>query len=121
MPFYNLKCEDCSQDIEIFCKVSEYDVRVKNTVCPSCASKNVYRNYQEDNIYSSVKDIKTIGQLADANSKKYKTQLAEADAKKQEDTRVEKPWYHKHGDATTKEINKMNKNQKLKYIMEGKK
>jgi hypothetical protein len=121
MPFYNLCCEDCDQKIEIFCSISEYDKRISKTVCPTCSSKNIYRDYQSDNIYSTVKEIKTVGQLADANAKKYKSILNEADAKKQEETKVEKPWYQKNAQATSKEINKMTKKQKQKYIMEGKK
>jgi hypothetical protein len=121
MPTYNLYCEDCDQDIEIFCKISEYEIRMKNIVCPNCISKNVYRNYQEDNIYSSVNDIRTIGQLAEFNTKKMGSQLAEEYEKnKKPET---KQWYqhNKYGDATRKQINSMTPEQKKKYIIEGKK
>lgn len=120
MPEYNLYCDDCDQDITIFCKVSEYDTRMKNVVCPNCTSRNVYRNYQEDNVYSSIKDIKTIGQLADKNAKKMGSKISENQDKKPK-VENDKPWYHEFATATNKEINKMTKQQKAKYIMEGKK
>ncbi len=122
MPVYNLYCEDCLLDIEIECSVSEYDNRMKNIVCPECTSRKVYRNYQNDNVYSSVREVKTIGQLADANTKKYRSQLNEEDAKKKESQKEQKPWYiNKDTTASTKEINNMTKEQQKKYIMEGKK
>jgi len=121
VPEYNLYCDDCNQNISIFCGISEYDTRIKNTICPNCTSKNVYRNYKEDNIYSTIKEIRTIGQLADSNEKKNKSILNELEAKKKESKKEEKPWYHKNSTATNKEINKMDKKQKAKYIMESKK
>lgn len=119
MPEYNFYCEDCDQDIEIFCSISEYDTKIKNIVCPSCTSRNIYRNYQEDNIYSNVKDIRTVGQLAEYNTKKMGSKLQEeADKNKKPE---QKPWYQssKYGSASLKEINKMTKEQKKKYILGG--
>jgi hypothetical protein len=124
MPIYNLYCEDCNLDIEIECPISKYDSAMKNIVCPECTSRNVHRNYSHDNIYSSVKSVKTIGQLADKNAKLKKSSIQEELHKKKESTpEALKLWYKdsKYGEATPKEINKMNDNQKLKYIMEGKK
>ena len=124
MPIYNLYCEDCNLDIEIECPISKYDSAMKNIVCPKCTSRNVHRNYSHDNIYSSVKSVKTIGQLADKNAKLKESSIQEELHKKKESTpEAPKLWYKdsKYGKATPKEINKMNDNQKLKYIMEGKK
>lgn len=120
MPTYNLYCDDCLLSIEIECSISEYDNRMKNIVCPECTSRNVYRNYQEDNVYSSVKDIKTIGQLADKNTKRMQSQIKEHQDKNKKPEQ-EKPWYHEYATATNKEVNKMTNKQKAKYIMEGKK
>lgn len=122
MPIYNLYCDDCSHDIEIVCSISQYDDTIKNIVCPNCDSKNVYRNYQEDNIYSSIKDVKTIGQLADKNAKINKNKIAEANHKEKESQpKQATAWYKdpKFGTASSKEINKMSNEQKTKYIMEG--
>lgn len=122
MPEYNLYCEDCDQDIEIFCKISEYETRMKNITCPNCTSRNVYRDYRQDNIYSSVKDVKTIGQLAEKNAKKMGSKIAE-EREKTKKKEPEKQWYQnsKFGDASRKEINKMTAEQKKKYVLNGKK
>lgn len=119
MPIYNLYCEDCDQDIEIFCKVSEYETKMKNIVCPNCTSRNVYRNYQEDNIYSTVKEIKTVGQLAEHNTKKMGSKLTEEYEKNKKPEN--KQWYQdsKYGAASRKQINKMTPEQKKKYILKG--
>jgi len=55
----------------------------------------------------------TIGQLADKNTKKNKSQLDEAAAKKRE-TEPQQPDV-----SYRKKINKMTPEQKHKYIMEG--
>lgn len=124
MPEYNLYCDDCDQDIEIFCSISEYESRMKHIVCPNCTSRNIYRNYQHDNVYSSVKDVKTVGQLADRNAQKNKIKIAEEKQKQLEKNPTTKqPWYKdkKYGEVSYKEINQMSSQQKTKYIMEGKK
>jgi len=118
MPTYNLYCHDCLQEIEIECRISDYDNRMKNIVCPNCTSRNVYRDYVRDNIYSSVRDVKTIGQLADKNSKENKSKIQEIEAQK---PKKQTPWYHNAGGASPQEINKMTKKQKKDYIMKGKK
>jgi hypothetical protein len=101
------------------CSIAEYDNRMKNIVCPMCTSRNVYRDYSSDNIYSSVKEVKTIGQLADKNAKQMSSQIKEHQDKNQKSE--QKPWYHEYATATNKEINKMTNKQKANYIMEGKK
>lgn len=124
MPTYNLRCDVCLQDIEMRCSISDYDEVMKHVECPNCTSRNVYRNYEADNIYSSVKDVKTIGQLADKNAKLNRTKISEANSKKKEsEPQQEQPWYQnaKYGSASFKEINKMSNEQKVKYIMEGRK
>jgi hypothetical protein len=121
MPRYSLLCEDCSLCIEIECSISEYDTKMKSVICPECASKNVHRNYQDDNIYSSVKEINTIGQLADHNTKKIKSKLSEQDAMNKELLKNDKPWYHSYASSSNKEINKMNKKEKRNYILKGSK
>ena len=122
MPIYSLYCDDCLQEIEIECKISEYDSRMKQIICPSCSSRKVYRNYESDNIYSTIKEVKTLGQLAEKNTKKMGGKLKEEQEKKQA-KEPPKPWYHdsKLGDASRKEINKMTPEQKKKYILKGKK
>jgi len=92
---------------------------MKNVICPSCASRNIYRNYQEDNVYSTIKDIRTVGQLAEYNTKKMGSKLNE----EYEKTKIpeKKPWYQseKYGKASKQQINKMTKEQKKDYILGG--
>ena len=117
MPTYSLICEDCSQGIEVECYMSEYDAAIKNLTCPSCTSRNIHRDYQEDNIHTYCVNVTTIGQLADRNTKKMKSQLEEEDAKR---PKVKVPWHHEKATKTNKEIGKMTPERKKKYIMEGK-
>lgn len=121
MPTYNLFCENCNADIEFFCSISEYDKFMKEIKCPSCSSKKLYRNYQEDNIYSTVREIRTVGQLAEHNTKKMGSKLSEEYEKNKPSSK--KQWYQdeKLGDASRKEINKMTPAQKKKYVLTGKK
>jgi hypothetical protein len=121
MPNYNLYCDDCDQEIEIFCSIKDYDTRMKNIICPNCCSRKIYRNYQEDNIYSSIKEITTVGQLAEKNTKKMGSKIDEEYHKnKREES---KQWYQspKYGEASRSEINKMTREQKKNYILKGKK
>ena len=122
MPTYNFICDNCNQNIELFCSIKEYDKYTKNIACSNCSSKNIHRNYEEDNVYSTVKEIKTIGQLAEANTKKMGSKLTE-EYEKNKKEEPKKPWYQdsKFGSANRKEINKMTNEQKKKYILNGKK
>lgn len=121
MPVYVFECEQCSACTEFNWLISEYDEKIKKGKCFKCKSKKIYRKYDHDNVYTKVVDIKTVGQLADVNTKKYKSKLDEEAAKKNEESKIEKPWYHSSNAPSTKEINKMTKEQKKKYIIEGKK
>lgn len=121
MPVYIFECEKCGHCTEFNWLISEYDEKIKNGKCYSCKSKKIHRKYDSDNIYTKVVDIKTIGQLAEVNGKKYKSKLEEEAAKKNEESKVERPWYHSSSAPDRKEINKMTKQQKKKYIIEGKK
>lgn len=120
MPEYNFNCSSCNAATSKSWSVSEYDQQLKKVKCDNCGGK-LERCYDLDNVFTSVKDIKTIGQLADSNASKYKSRLNEAAAKKSEETKVEKPWYDKYTTATSKEINNMTDKQKVRYIMEGRK
>jgi len=122
MPDYIFECENCGSCTEVRWLISEYDEKIKKHKCYKCKSKKVHRKYDADNIYSTVKDVKTIGQLADKNAKVNKTKIAESNhQKKESEPKPLTPWYRdaKYGTASTKEINKMSNEQKTKYIMEG--
>lgn len=116
MPLYDYECSDCEHAIEdVFQKHDDPPLKR----CPECGKHKLFK-VLSGGLHGSVKHVNTIGQLADANSTKYKSQINEMEAKKQEENpKPEKPWYH--GDASVKEIQKMSQGQKLRYIMEGRK
>lgn len=121
MPTYNFCCEKCLAKFDIYCLINEYDLTFKKLSCPECASKRIYRDYESEDIRGTVKEIKTIGQLADYNTKKMGSKLQEEAEKNKKPE--QKQWYQstKYGDATRKQINSMTPEQKKKYIIEGKK
>lgn len=117
MPTYDYECSNCGYEYEVFQKFEEEPLKK----CPSCKKMKLFR-VVTGGLHASVKNINTIGQLADHNSKVNKSLLNETAAMKKEiEPKVEEPWFNKYGNATTKEINKMTEKQKIKYIMEGEK
>lgn len=120
MPLYDYECSNCGHTIEDVLQGVD-DKPLKR--CPECGKHKLYK-VVTGGIYSSVKEVNTIGSLADENYRKNKSKINEEYAKKkeiEEKNAPERPWYHKYGTATNKEISKMNESQKLRYIMEGKK
>jgi putative FmdB family regulatory protein len=121
MPTYDYECSNCEHLVpDIYQKIDDKPLKK----CPSCGKNKLFK-VVTGGLHASVKNIKTVGQLADANAKKNKNKLNEIASKKKEETQQEpKPWYHdpKYGEnASNKEINKMTKEQKIRYVMEGKK
>ncbi len=75
MPRYTFVCEKCGEYSEMVSSISEYDQSLAKYKCPECNSTKVVRSYEDDNTYCSVKEIKTVMQLAEANEKKYGKEL----------------------------------------------
>ena len=75
MPRYTFVCEDCGEYSEMVASIAEYDKALSEYKCPECNSEKVVRSYEDDNTYCSVKEIKTMMQLAEANEKKYGKEL----------------------------------------------
>ncbi len=71
MPEYYYTCEKCKKTFSTFkVSVSQY---IEKEKCPTCNStQNVYREYQEEGFYSSIRlsdgEIKTVGHLAERNT-----------------------------------------------------
>lgn len=120
MPEYTFECKNCNTVQKETWSISSYDDYIKSIKCNNCLSKEIYRSYQEDNINTSIKDIKTIGQLADNNAKKMKSKINEENARNQQINNSSKPWYHSYSSVSNKDINKMTKKQKQNYILKGK-
>jgi hypothetical protein len=89
------------------------------SLCPSCGTHSLNRIIY-GGIYASVKEVKTIGQLADKNWKAlghYKrTEIDNQQREKQTQT-----VFPEAGQALRKQIIKMTEEQKTKYIMTGEK
>ncbi len=119
MPDYDYECSECEHFLE---DVTQGMTDLPLEICPACGEPALFRVIS-GGLGFQVKKVETIGQLANKNTKANKTRIAEAAAKKREETPEEpKTWVDKYGgDATSKEINKMSPNQKLRYVMEGKK
>jgi putative FmdB family regulatory protein len=121
MPTYDYECIACEHLVEdVYQRFSDEPL----TQCPRCGVNNLQRVIS-GGIHGCVKKVDTVGKLADVNASKNRNKIAEDQAKKLEETPLEpKPWHHnpEYGCiANHKEINKMTQQQKIRYIMEGKK
>ena len=117
MPIYDYECRSCGAEVDdVFQKVTDAEL----TTCPLCNEEGLFR-VVTGGIHSFMAGSNTIGSIADRNTKINKNQINEMEARKREaNPTPEKPWYHKQGDKSMKDINKMTDKQKAKYIMEGK-
>jgi len=89
--------------------------------CPNCG-EDALKRVITGGAYAFVKGSNSIGGRADKNASENKNKIDEAYCKKTEGKSEQgKAWYHSNGQASTGEIQNMNKKQKAKYIMEGKK
>ena len=118
MPTYDYECENCShQLLDVKQSFNEEPL----SFCPECKEPRLYRVIT-GGIHVSVKNVNTIGQLADKNASNNKSIINENQQRISENKKVpEKNWYDKHQTATNKEVQNMTKQQKQRYIMEGKK
>ena len=110
MPEYAYKCLACDYKFSDIVPMKKYKKRRK---CPEC------KKYKLERILGSVSgfskgEATTLGQLAEQNVKKRGTVDKKVDKK-------EKIWYHKSGDASSTDINKMTDDQKHRYVRTGKK
>ncbi len=120
MPKYDYECSGCEHQL-IDVQQSFHDDAL--TTCPECGEEKLFR-IVTGGIMAKVNSVNTVGKLADQNSKKFKSEIEEVRHMQEEANPEPKaPWYHepKYGCATGREINKMNADQKRRYIMEGRK
>lgn len=116
MPTYDYKCDNCDHQLnDIFQSFKEESL----TICPSCGQDSLQRVIY-GGLGTFVKDVKTIGQLADKNWKSmghYKRSEVETNTK-EKSQQAESP-LSSFGSASRKQINKMTPEQKKKYIITG--
>lgn len=74
MPEYSFTCEKCDHNFSEIWSMKEYDCKVGNTKCPSCKSKQVYRDFLSDNFVPNyvkgLHEAATLGEYADKQTKK---------------------------------------------------
>jgi putative FmdB family regulatory protein len=114
MPTYDYRCNACDHSmVDVYQHITDDSF----TACPACG-ENTLERIIYGGIYASVKEVKTIGQLADKNWKDighYKrTEISSQQREKQPQT-----VFPDVGQASRKEINKMSEEQRTKYIMTG--
>lgn len=115
MPLYDYQCNSCNY---LMSDVYQHITEDSLVICPSCNKAELQRIIY-GGIYASVKDVKTIGQLADKNWKDighYKrTEISSQQREKSQTV------FPEAGQASRKEISKMTIEQKTNYIMTGEK
>ncbi len=110
---YDYQCASCQYFmIDVYQSIHDAPL----DTCPNCDSKSLERIIS-GGLGAFVKDVKTIGQLADHNWKKLGSY--EKSDRVHQDKRVieEKPQFY--GNASKSQISKMTEAQKQKYIITG--
>ncbi|NDD83576.1 hypothetical protein EBZ38_04740 [bacterium] len=115
---YDYVCAECNNEMTDVYQSIKDDALV---TCPQCG-QNALQRVVYGGLGAFVKDIKTIGQLADNNWTKlghYKRSEEEAIAKQKMQEQESSSVFSAFGSASKKEINKMTPEQKKKYIITG--
>lgn len=116
MPLYDYECKACGHKLnDVYQKMSEDSL----CLCPSCGEEALERIIY-GGIYASVKEVKTIGQLAEKNWKdlgSYKRTEISSQQREKQTQNV----FPEAGKASRKDIAKMTEQQKTNYIMTGEK
>mgnify|MGYP003656204632 CR=1 FL=1 len=118
MPTYDYECQDCSHEFEQF-----HGFNDTPSPCEKCNSENVEIVVNQAPVGFVKGEPTTLGQLAESNTKNMGRYELEAKRAKQEKGNLKnkepKEWWRKSGNASQKEIGKMSKAQKAKYIQGG--
>ena len=116
MPTYDYLCESCGHEIkDIYQSFSEDSLKK----CSSCGQDSLNRLIY-GGLGTFVKDVKTIGQLADKNwqnMSQYKK--SEIEQSRKEQSQANESPLNQFGSASRGQINKMTSEQKKKYIITG--
>lgn len=113
MPTYHYKCSNCPEDFEIFHSIKEPLWKV----CPSCQNETLGVVLDSAPVIMNKGEIKTIGQLAEANSKKMGKELLQK--KMDQDGMTDKINLYEKKKEMRKLAN-LTPEQKTKYIETGK-
>lgn len=118
MPKYDYLCDSCGHEINDLYQSFSEDSLIK---CPSCGQDSLNRVIY-GGLGTFVKDVKTIGQLADKNwNSMGRYKKTEIEQKRKEQNLSKESPYSSFGTASKSEINKMSPEQQKKYIITGEK
>lgn len=116
MPTYDYSCDSCGHEINDLYQSFSDEALIK---CPSCGQDSLNRVIY-GGLGTFVKDVKTIGQLADKNWKSMGSyKRSEIEKSKQEAKANQESPLSSFGKANRSQINKMTPEQKKKYIITG--
>jgi len=93
------------------------------TQCPKC-KRRTFERIISGGILATVKDVTTIGQLLDKGQKAHKNKnIEDAHREAEANPQPKKEWFQSdaYRTATNREVSRMNKSQRRKYVLEGKK
>jgi putative FmdB family regulatory protein len=116
MPTYDYVCDNCDNEIhDIFQSFSEASL----TKCEACG-KDTLRRVIYGGLATFIKDVKTIGQVADKNwSNMGSYKRSEIEQKRKDQMKENESPLSSFGKASRQQINKMTPDQKKKYIITG--
>ncbi len=106
MPIYEYQCQECEHRTDAYQGVKDAPL----IECPNCGKHMLERLISS--VFGFVKEVRTLGQLAEKNTKKAGSKLdtPEADKAKKK----------KEKQRDINKINRMTNEQKVRYIREGK-
>ena len=113
MPIYHYKCSNCPEDFETFHSIKE----PLRKVCPSCKNQSLSVVLDSAPVIINKGEIKTVGQLAEANAKSMgKEQLQ----MKMEQDGITQQIKNKEKTKEMRKIANLSQENKIKYIETGK-
>lgn len=122
MSLYDYRCANkrCKHHVnDIFQNIKEKPL----TQCPKC-KRQTFERIISGGILATVKNVNTIGSLLDKGQKDHKNKNQEiAHRQAEEHPAPQKDWWQsdKYRTATNREVARMTKAQRRKYVIEGKK
>jgi putative FmdB family regulatory protein len=121
MAHYDYRCtrKACSHTVtDLYQSIKDKPL----TQCPKC-KHHTFERVISGGILATVKDVNTIGSLLDKGQKDHKYKNQEIAHRQAEENPVNKEWHQsdKYRTATNREVARMTKAQRRKYVLEGKK
>ena len=122
MAHYDYRCTHaaCGHTVTDLYQSIKSDPIIK---CPKC-KRPTFERIIYGGILAKIENINTVGSLLDKGQKANKTKNEEnAHRNAEANPQPDKEWFQsdKYRTATNREVSRMNKDQRRKYVLEGKK